>query len=122
MHTEGDEGKSDQGLISVINKLILVIVILAIGLVSIPFVFDYSNQPDKPKEKAPEIKATKNASKNETIAYWLAPEISTITDTRQKEQLEYGKDLIAHTAKYFGPNGSVLQITNGLNCQNCHLQ
>ncbi len=34
----------------------------------------------------------------------------------------YGKELIAHTSKYVGPKGSVLQITNGLNCQNCHLQ
>ena len=66
MHTEGDECKSHQGLISVINKLILVIVLLAIGLVSIPFVFIYSNQPDKPKEIAPEITETKNASKNES--------------------------------------------------------
>ncbi len=34
----------------------------------------------------------------------------------------YGYELIAHTAKYFGPKGLVQQTTNGMNCQNCHLE
>jgi thiosulfate dehydrogenase len=34
----------------------------------------------------------------------------------------YGQQLIANTAKYLGPKGSVLQISNGMNCQNCHLE
>lgn len=34
----------------------------------------------------------------------------------------YGYELIAHTADYLGPKGSVMQITNGMNCQNCHLE
>jgi thiosulfate dehydrogenase len=29
--------------------------------------------------------------------------------------------LVRHTARYLGPKGSVRQITNGMNCQNCHL-
>jgi thiosulfate dehydrogenase len=36
--------------------------------------------------------------------------------------IRYGADLIAHTANYFGPRGSIAQISNGMNCQNCHLQ
>lgn len=59
--------------------------------------------------------------KNE-VAYWIPQDIGTITDAKQKEQVEYGKELIAYTSKYFGPKGSVQQITNGLNCQNCHMQ
>ncbi|HEY1054883.1 MAG TPA: c-type cytochrome, partial [Emticicia sp.] len=39
-----------------------------------------------------------------------------------KEKILYGRNLIAHTAQYLGPNGSVRQISNGMNCQNCHLQ
>ncbi|GAB4492403.1 MAG: hypothetical protein OHK0019_14240 [Saprospiraceae bacterium] len=35
--------------------------------------------------------------------------------------IRYGRDLIANTAAYLGPKGSVAQITNGMNCQNCHL-
>jgi len=56
------------------------------------------------------------------VAYWTAPSTSSITDSEQKKHVEYGKDLIAHTAKYFGPQGSIEKNrTNGLNCQNCHL-
>lgn len=36
-------------------------------------------------------------------------------------QIRYGRELIAHTARYLGPKGSVAQISNGMNCQNCHL-
>ena len=33
----------------------------------------------------------------------------------------YGHELIANTSFYFGPKGTVAPITNGMNCQNCHL-
>ena len=33
----------------------------------------------------------------------------------------YGYQLISKTAYYLGPNGIVARITNGMNCQNCHL-
>jgi thiosulfate dehydrogenase len=33
----------------------------------------------------------------------------------------YGHELIANTSYYLGPKGIVTQITNGMNCQNCHL-
>ena len=55
---------------------------------------------------------------------WVAPSIfadNTVTGEERKLVI-YGQDLIAHTAKYLGPKGSVAQITNGMNCQNCHLQ
>ncbi|MCS6990288.1 MAG: c-type cytochrome [Chitinophagales bacterium] len=52
---------------------------------------------------------------------WRPPDISTITDPQHKELVLYGRELIAHTAKYLGPKGSVMQISNGMNCQNCHL-
>jgi len=53
--------------------------------------------------------------------FWEAPEISTISNPAKKKLVEYGKELISHTAKYLGPKGLVLRITNGMNCQNCHL-
>ncbi|MCP1386298.1 c-type cytochrome [Runella sp. S5] len=40
----------------------------------------------------------------------------------QQKLINYGKELIAHTADYLGPKGSVKPISNGMNCQNCHLQ
>ena len=33
----------------------------------------------------------------------------------------YGYQSISKTAYYLGPNGIVARITNGMNCQNCHL-
>lgn len=121
MHNEQDD-KMQQGLIPVISKLILVIVVLVIGLIAMPIIFYYSNQPDSPKEKTNSANAEITEVKKDAVAYWAAPDVSSITDAKQKEQVEYGKELIAHTAKYLGPNGSVLKISNGLNCQNCHLQ
>jgi thiosulfate dehydrogenase len=55
--------------------------------------------------------------------YWVAPSlhIEPIAEKENREQLVYGQDLIANTAKYLGPKGIVAQITNGMNCQNCHL-
>jgi len=40
----------------------------------------------------------------------------------EKDSLaRYGHELIANTSYYLGPKGIVKQITNGMNCQNCHL-
>ena len=59
-----------------------------------------------------------------TDSTWVAPSIYTDNTVHGEERklIIYGQDLIAHTAKYLGPKGSVAQITNGMNCQNCHLQ
>ncbi len=52
---------------------------------------------------------------------WKAPDVSTIPAGKSGEMIRYGKELLAHTSNYFGPKGSIAQITNGMNCQNCHL-
>jgi thiosulfate dehydrogenase len=52
---------------------------------------------------------------------WKAPNESTIPPGKQGEMIRYGKELLAHTSDYFGPKGSIAQISNGMNCQNCHL-
>ena len=122
MPNEQDDDKMSQGLLSAINKLILVIVVLVIGLITMPVIFYFGNQPDKPKEKTSGTSATNDAVIKDGVAYWAAPAVRSINNVKQKEQVEYGKELIAHTARYLGPNGSVLKISNGMNCQNCHLQ
>lgn len=38
-----------------------------------------------------------------------------------EDPVAYGRELIAHTSRYLGPSGIVQATTNGLNCQNCHL-
>jgi len=54
--------------------------------------------------------------------FWHAPEIASLDGNPAKEQILYGKDIIANTSKYFGPKGMLkANATNGMNCQNCHL-
>lgn len=52
---------------------------------------------------------------------WKAPDENSIPNDKEGEAIKFGKELIAHTGLYFGPRGSIAQITNGMNCQNCHL-
>ena len=63
----------------------------------------------------------KSALETEMAKFWKPVDINLITDEALKKQVEYGKELIAHTSRYFGPNGSIKKITNGMNCNNCHL-
>ncbi|MBL7924404.1 MAG: c-type cytochrome [Bacteroidia bacterium] len=51
------------------------------------------------------------------VSYWQAPVFDTVSD----EAVTYGRELIANTALYLGPKGKVAAISNGMNCQNCHL-
>ncbi len=52
---------------------------------------------------------------------WEAPDTSRIPLTDDGMLIRYGRDLIANTSYYLGPKGRVAAITNGMNCQNCHL-
>lgn len=56
-----------------------------------------------------------------TAYEWEAPDSIRIPATAEGEMIRYGMDLIANTSHYFGPKGSVAPISNGMNCQNCHL-
>jgi thiosulfate dehydrogenase len=52
---------------------------------------------------------------------WIAPGVSAIPKSAEGKMISYGRELFIHTAKYFGPKGSLSHATNGMNCQNCHL-
>src|SRR5688572_15745586 len=103
-----DQDKVVQRLLSIINKLMWVVVILVVAIVAMPFIL--FNIDDSSTEEKKIV-----AADTDTTKYWIAPEISTITDTSKRSLVEYGKELIAHTAKYLGPRGSVMQISNGMN-------
>jgi thiosulfate dehydrogenase len=53
---------------------------------------------------------------------WYAPRIDQLPASGEADLIRYGKDLIARTSYYLGPKGKVATITNGMNCQNCHLE
>ncbi len=63
----------------------------------------------------------KDSLKREMADFWKPVDIDEIKDSVYKNKVLYGKELISHTAKYLGPKGSVLQVSNGMNCKNCHL-
>ena len=54
---------------------------------------------------------------------WIAPSLYTESEPMGEERklLIYGQELIENTAYYLGPKGKVAHFTNGMNCQNCHL-
>ncbi|GAB3890664.1 c-type cytochrome [Spirosoma agri] len=54
--------------------------------------------------------------------YWRPPADSRLPAGALGKEIRYGRELIAHTAKYLGPAGSVKHLSNGMNCQNCHLE
>jgi len=51
---------------------------------------------------------------------WHPP--ASIPNTKEGKLISYGRELVSHTAVYLGPKGKVKAISNGMNCQNCHLQ
>lgn len=120
----------EQSLIRMIQRMLNLIIVLVAFIVLLPLVI-YNADTISGWFKSSNIKATtptfpESKSVNErntekAIVYWQPKAMDAVADPALKEQVYYGRELIAHTAKYLGPNGSVLQITNGQNCQNCHL-
>ncbi len=70
----------------------------------------------------PDLEWTEEEADSEPLKEtWKAPDSTSITNTPEGELIRYGKELIIHTAVYLGPGGKVSQNSNGMNCQNCHL-
>lgn len=69
------------------------------------------------KQPAPKVKS------EFVPTYWMAPNFDTavLKNDANGVQIIYGHNLIANTSKYLGPKGIVSAKTNGMNCQNCHL-
>ncbi len=108
-----------QRLYLTIRQLFLIVLILVIALIG-ALAYIYNRQP-KAAEDTNTISLSPVIDTKTGATYWEAPALSTISDPALLSVVEYGADLITHTAKYLGPEGSVLHISNGMNCQNCHL-
>lgn len=53
--------------------------------------------------------------------FWKAPDIGSVSETTEGDLIIYGREIVAHTSLYLGPKGKAGAISNGMNCQNCHL-
>lgn len=91
------------------------LIILAVVLILAVIVFRF--QPTPIKQDTITI-APKADSANTA---WQAPDSSLIPLTEEGDLIHYGKKLIANTAYYLGPKGTIAQVSNGMNCQNCHI-
>ena len=122
---------NDLNLKSSIKK-ILILFITMIGLVFFLFIaivfnqnftsfFNSNEYKNIEIEKIYADAATKDSLQREMANFWKPVPLEEITDSVFKKKVGYGKELIEHTAKYLGPNGSVQQTSNGMNCNNCHL-
>jgi thiosulfate dehydrogenase len=89
-------------------------ILLLVGVIAITLIWFSLNYLDSRK------KADLNSTVPDT-SYWYAPKTSDLENNPNKENILLGRDMIVHTSSYFGPNGSISKTTNGLNCQNCHL-
>lgn len=55
-------------------------------------------------------------------ALWRAPDEKLVVAEPGSGLILYGKSLLSNTAFYLGPKGKIARISNGMNCQNCHLK
>jgi thiosulfate dehydrogenase len=85
-------------------------------LLGIAFIIAMLNQFFFPSGKKENIQTAEEKKQ------WQAPDINLLPSTPEGDRIRYGRDLIVNTSKYFGPAGAVAAITNGMNCQNCHLE
>lgn len=72
-----------------------------------------------PVQTASGTSLTPSVTRPDTV--WQPPNVADLPKNEEGTLILYGRDLIAHTADYLGPKGSVAKISNGMNCQNCHL-
>jgi thiosulfate dehydrogenase len=98
------------------NILLPIILFTALAFAVLLTVMDV---PDLEIEKT-SVQLDKQKPSN-TTKLWSAPDLSTIPAGEAGDLVRYGKELIINTSAYLGPKGSVSQISNGMNCQNCHL-
>ena len=90
---------------------------LSFSGVKLPSLADGAQDKSVEAVEIPVVKALVDPS-----SVWKGSDWSLMDKEPNAEELNYGKELVANTAEYLGPKGKVKAISNGMNCQNCHLQ
>lgn len=105
------------------KRYVRTIGITAIAGIIIIMLFVFLFKGDDPKLPAKQATETgKSMTGKPHVLMWTAPDVNTIPQGPSGDMIRYGHELLAHTADYLGPKGSVAEISNGMNCQNCHLE
>ena len=104
---------------------------IMLGLLSVAFILMFAliyffifGVPNSKSDETEVVKKPYIQPDSNFVHLWNAPADWRMMKLEPEEQkkVKYGRELIAHTADYLGPNGSVKHISNGMNCQNCHLK
>jgi thiosulfate dehydrogenase len=95
------------------NKSWLLTAVLLLGAIGLIWYISGASGRTKNLRSAPIL---------ESDSLWMAPDSSQIPTGASGELIRYGKKLIMFTARYYGPRGSISHISNGMNCENCHLK
>lgn len=106
--------------LAVISFVLFLIVVATVILLSDPskILRLASTSDQKSIAKSSELVNPLGQQKN---TVWSAPDSTTIALEPNANDIQYGRDLISRTFEFLGPNGKVANISNGMNCQNCHL-
>jgi thiosulfate dehydrogenase len=113
------DSKKIKFYLKIISGLVALLLVLVLPLAY----FCIFGLPDFKSDEPVVTKTPYIAPDSNFVALWEAPanwKMQSL-DVEQRTLVNYGRELIAHTAEYLGPNGSVRQSSNGMNCQNCHL-
>jgi thiosulfate dehydrogenase len=107
--------QDDLGKLISLSKLLVGVFILVVstGLLLILLTSNPQLFIEQPKKSRDQVQQKE--------AFWKAPDITTIPQGKEGEQILYGRELIVKTSSFIGPLGSVSKKANGMNCQNCHL-
>jgi thiosulfate dehydrogenase len=111
-------------LIPLIVGLLLIIALLVSLVGGVLYIDHVGLQPSKEQvtlaQEAP--KEPGSRALMDRVGMWTAPDWSLVDAETNADEIKYGRELIVNTSQYLGPTGKVKKISNGLNCQNCHLQ
>ncbi|MFN4144814.1 MAG: c-type cytochrome [Runella sp.] len=112
-------------LISTLKALSIFMALMTALLLLSVFVLLFGNNPSD-SDATQEVVEKKSYIKPDTNLTGLAVAPAEwrikLLDDEEEKLVRYGQELIAHTSEYLGPKGKVRAISNGMNCQNCHLK
>ncbi len=113
---------SEENYIEIIQRLVKCIVVLLVIIVVL-LVIQITGLPTPQKDLSKKDSDTKieTPEKKSVVDVWIAPDTTQIKIEKNAAQIIYGRELIANTSFYLGPKGKLQHSSNGMNCQNCHL-
>lgn len=124
-----DEKDLLNALVIISRYIALLLLVVIISIIALLYYLTMYQPSAKPPDSVPLGSAVSlsnpavAAAEGRTIppGVWKAPAEQSIPQGSTGEMIRYGKLLINHTSDYFGPRGTIAHLSNGMNCQNCHL-